>query len=637
MVTRINRLLGAKIHFCMIGLFIFSMVTLMGTVGCSDSGGGGSKSEYHLKGYDGVVDDTSGQAQVLVSGVGNDSLDFCAEFPWYMNMTFQVLDADSWGVSGLGVDDFTVMEDGVEVSKTASEMNIRTRTKLPSGYTYTLKTVLLLDNSPSNPIPLESMIEAAQVVVDFIDENKQQKIAIVAYDEAGGDPVLVQDFTDDLTTLHTSLLGIKPSYRISNVYGAVRFSLALFEDNPSPARTEESPDQTDFVQGFVVALTDGLDTSNLYDVDDAIALRKDKQVITVVVGDAMSQSTSDDLELLGNGGFYPVPKPDLAADEGSGKKPEDENLCEWMKVVQERMLAYADAFYWLQYRSSATSKDANPVHAVTLTLNDNRNDGTDAHISGTYSSEEFFSGDTSIFFNATGADPDGITEKTIMLERGQGAGEVTETIVALTFSQSGASPSQYEWTSSDTSIVTVDPDDLDSSKGDVTVVGPGDVTLTVKDTVNNVTQTLTVKVKVREEGFAMTTYMVTSQAPWFADATFQVRKTYDPDDYDEDNPWQNHWEWMTDLAREDMTIMENGVKIDMEDSETHLRKRDNIPTSYSYTLKTVLLIDNSPSARAEDNLDLIKAAAKAFANRVFTNDTADNSDFGPLRDINLKC
>ena len=108
------------------------------------------------------------------------------------------------------------------------------------------------------------------------------------------------------------------------------------------------------------------------------------------------------------------------ADEQEGKKPQDENLCEWMLVIQNRMIAYADSFYWLQYRSDATSKDANSSHAVALEINNNNKDATDARISGTYSSDHFFSGDPSIYFDASTSDPDGITEKTNYARTGPG-------------------------------------------------------------------------------------------------------------------------------------------------------------------------------------------------------------------------
>ncbi|MDO9262975.1 MAG: LamG-like jellyroll fold domain-containing protein, partial [Desulfosalsimonadaceae bacterium] len=562
-------------------------------------------------GYDGVVSETSDTGESLVSAIGNENLKFYAEFPWFVNLTYQAFDKNQLGVANLTVDNFTVLEDGVEVSKLESEMNIRKRDALPSGYTYGIKTVLFLDNTPSSSVTLEKMLEAGQVIVDNLDAKGQQKVAIVAYDEEG-EAEVVQDFTDVLTDLNLALAeGIQQSYGTTNFYSGVIESLALWEDNHSPANP-------DLQQGFLVAVTDGKDTTGLSNVSSAIAARGDKQVIVVAVGNDIPESILSDLELLGNGGFYHVTDPLLPADE---KKDKKENLCEYMLEAQNRMMAYADGFYWLRYKSPITNGNVNSIHTVVLSVIDNRNVEADSTISGTFNSDAFFSGEPNIYFNTSASDPDGITEKIIMIERGQGAGEVAETIQALTFMQSGYNPSQYEWTSGNNGVVTVLPDSTGSAKATVTVVGPGDTSLTVKDTVNNVTQTLAIKVKVREESFEMMKHIVTSTEPWFADATFQVRKT---------DPANNQWDWTTDLAREDMTVMENGAKIDMEVSEVHIRKRDNIPSNYTYTLKTVLLIDNSPSARNIDNLPLVKQAAKAFAKRALVNNPEDNTDLGPL-------
>lgn len=627
-----KRLLNTLNHKLLSGIFVFCLAVAAGTIGCSDSGGGGSKIGYHLSGYDGVVSEPSTR-QSLVSAVGNQGLEFYAEFPWFVNLTYQVFDADNWGVADLTVDDFMVLEDGAEVSKLASEMNIRKRDALPSAYSYGIKTVLFLDNTPSLPITLEKMLEAGQVVVDNMDEKQQQEIAIVAYNEAG-EAEVVQDFTSSRTDLNTKLSltgGIQQSYGTTNFYSGVISALALWEDNHTPANP-------DFQQGFLVVVTDGKDTTSLSDVNDAIAVRGDKQVIAIAVGKDIPDNILNDLEKLGNGGFYHVTDPLIEPDPKFDKK---ENLCEHMLEVQNRMMAYADGFYWLRYKTAITGKSPNPDHAVKLTIVKNRNDDADSRIAGTFNSDILFSGEPDIYFNTSASDPNGLfdedtgrTEKTIMLERGQAAGEVAETITAITYKQSGASPSQYEWTSGNTRIVTVRADAKDSAKAVVTVVGPGDVTLTVKDTANNITQTLTIKVKVREEGFEMLRHAVTSRAPWFADATFQVRKTYNPADYDKDNPWRKRWEWVTDLTREDMTVMESGRQVDMEDQELHLRKRDNIPSSYTYTLKTVLLIDNSPSTRAQNNLNLMKQAANAFAKRALINDPKDRTDLGPLLDEN---
>ena len=623
MINQNKCLLNALNHKLLTGVFVFCLAVVAGTIGCSDSGGGGSKVGYQLVGYDGVVSETSSQ-QSLASAVGNQGLEFYAEFPWFVNLTYQVFDADNWGATDLTVDDFMVLEDGLEVSKLASEMNIRKRDALPSAYSYAIKTVLFLDNTPSADVSLEKMLECVQVIVDNLDEKQQQEVALVAYDEAG-EAEVVQDFTSSRTDLNTQLRlngGIKQSFGITNFYGGVIKSLELWEDNHSPANP-------DFRQGFLVAVTDGKDTAGLVSVNDAIAVRGDKQVFVVAVGDDIPDSILTDLELLGNGGFYHVTDPLIEPDPKFDKK---ENLCENMLEVQKRMMAYVDSFYWLRYKTAITSKSPNPNHAVMLSIVKNRNDEADSQIAGTFNSDVLFSGEPAIYFNTSASDPDGITEKTIMLERGQGAGEVTETFKALTYQQTGGSPSQYEWSSENTDVVTVKAGS--SGTAVVTVTGPGDTVLTVTDTANNVTQTLAIKVKVREEGFQMIRHAVTSIAPWFADATFQVRKTYDPADYDDDTPWQKQWEWVSDLAREDMTVMESGQKVDMEEQELSLRKRDNIPSNYTYTLKTVLLIDNSPSTRAQNNLTLIKEAAQAFAKRALINDPSDRTDLGPLLDEN---
>ena len=623
MINQNKCLLNALNHKLLTGVFVFCLAVVAGTIGCSDSGGGGSKVGYQLVGYDGVVSETSSQ-QSLASAVGNQGLEFYSEFPWFVNLTYQVFDADKLGVADLTVDDFMVLEDAAEVSKLASEMNIRKRDALPSAYSYAIKTVVFLDNTPSADVSLEKMLECGQVIVDNLDEKQQQEVALVAYDEAG-EAEVVQDFTASRTDLNTQLSltgGIKQSFGTTNFYGGVIESLALWEDNHTPANP-------DFQQGFLVAVTDGKDTAGLSNVNDAIAARGDKQVFVLAVGEDIPDSILTDLELLGNAGFYHVTDPLIDPDPKFDKK---ENLCEHMLEVQKRMMAYVDGFYWLRYKTAITSKSPNPNHAVKLSIVKNRNDEPDSQIAGTFNSDVLFSGESSIYFNTSAADPDGITEKTIMLERGQGAGEVTETFTALTYQQTGGSPSQYEWSSENTDVVTVKAGSNGSAV--VTVTGPGDTVLTVKDTANNVTQTLAIKVKVREEGFQMLRHAVTSIAPWFADATFQVRKTYDPADYDEDTPWQKQWEWVSDLAREDMTVMESGQKVDMEDQELSLRKRDDIPSDYTYTLKTVLLIDNSPSTRAQNNLTLIKQAAQAFAKRALINDPLDRSDLGPLLDEN---
>jgi hypothetical protein len=638
---RSKNILNATSNAFFIGMMIISLMALTGLIGCSDSGGD-SRSEYHLTGYNGLPNTDSKAAWTASSNTG---LKFYAQAPWFVNTTFQVYDADGFGVSDLLVEDFNVLEDSVQIDPIASELNLRKRMMLPSGYTYTLKTVLLLDNSPSTIADFKKILDAAQVVVDNMDEKMQQQIAIVAYDEAG-DPVLIQDFTNNVNTLNEILgksvsgystpglggldawlalfLGeeatIKPTYGTTNFYSAVKYALSLWEDNPSPENSE-------LVQGFLVAVTDGNDTTGLLDVDEAISARGDKQVFTVSVGTNFSQAVSANMERLGNAAYYPVPNPGIEPDEKDGKKPEDENLCEWMLVIQNRMIAFADSFYWLQYKSEKTSVDTNKTHTVQVSVIDNGNREADAIIQGTFSSSDFITGAKDIYFDATAADPSGITEKIIMIERGQAAGSVKENVTAITYSRTGKNPSEFTWESADNDIIRVAPKSNDSATGVITVNKPGETLVTVKDTANNVSNTLIVKVVVREFSYEIIQHELESAPPWFVDATFQVRET---------NPIENQWNWVTDLKREELTVIENKGSanenlVDLEKSEINLRKRDRLPSYFSYALKTVILIDNSPS-QDENTLDLIKEAAKSFVYRVYVNNPKDNTDKGPLLD-----
>ena len=196
-------------HSCLLGFLMTCFLMLAFISGCSDSGGT-SKTVYNLTGYDGINLRT-----------GNSNLNFYSEYPWYVNATYQVFDKNGNGVSDLKVEDFQVLENGSAVSIDNSEIRLLQRNTLSQGYTYTLKTVIMIDNTPSSENYLAKQLEAAQVVVDNIDEQMQQVIAIVAYDDSG-DPYLVQDFTNNETGL-TVLLEPEADNTIKMFSGTTNF------------------------------------------------------------------------------------------------------------------------------------------------------------------------------------------------------------------------------------------------------------------------------------------------------------------------------------------------------------------------------------------------------------------------------
>jgi len=593
--------------------FLFCVLVVIGLSACGGGGGGGSdKGEFHLTGYSGVDLEATSNPYELYT-----------EFPWFVNFTFQVSNPECEGVSGLTANDFLVTEDGAELLPADTEMTVRQRHTLPSDYTYTMDTVLLLDNTPSQAGNLDLIKEAAQAVIDSLDERRQQRVAIVAFDE-NGDPFVKQEFTDNLSALNQCLItgeaaaenedALQPSNGTTDFYGAVIEGLSLWEDDPSPCLPasedceegiESCCDQA-FRQGVLVAITDGKDTANLYDINDATTKRGNKRIYTVGVdSENIPESVQAELEQLGNAGYFPVAEPEREADEGYDKK---ENLSETLQEIQNKILCFADGFYWLKYKSPSTSTDENLNHNVTVAVVDNKNEGEDATIEGKFSSEDFFTGTAGVYLDASSTDPDGRKEVAITVEEGEI--NVTEEIKAVAIAENKENASQFEWTSSDESIFTIETRGSSNETGLLTVQDDGEATLTVTDTANGLSTAIRVNILINMDSYEVIQHSADSKPPWFADATFQVRMKEDGD------PINNQWTWVPELIREDFSVYENGALVNPDEAEVNLRKRDALPTDFNYTLKTVLLIDNTPSI-GSNNLALIKEAARAYVENAF--------------------
>ena len=124
------------------------------------------------------------------------------EAPSFVNVLFQVLDLDNWGVTALTSEHFEVREDDQVVSPSESAMRVQKRKALP--HRFKLKTVLMLDTSTSVRDQLEQIKEAAIVLVENMTEN--QEIALYEFSE---DPVLLQDFTNDVEALTKAIREIR--------------------------------------------------------------------------------------------------------------------------------------------------------------------------------------------------------------------------------------------------------------------------------------------------------------------------------------------------------------------------------------------------------------------------------------------
>ena len=186
------------------------------------------------------------------------------QYPSIVNIMFQVSDMDDKGVDNLITEDFEVKEDDKEVSKTESAMQIRKKDVIP----YTLKTVLLLDNSASVGDKLNEIKNAANALVDNI--ASQQVIAIYQFSE---DAVLLQDFTDDVSKLKTAINSIVLGYATTDLYGSIITCLSRWQDIYTTTQVH---------QGFLIALTDGSDTQGSHTLNQALSARDNKKIYTIL-------------------------------------------------------------------------------------------------------------------------------------------------------------------------------------------------------------------------------------------------------------------------------------------------------------------------------------------------------------------
>ena len=311
--------------------FILMMISIF--IFCSkstDSGGGTSGNFYRLDIYPPIT----------------------TESPCIVNIMFQVTDEDGFGVTGLTTDDFDISEDNDPVSPTESFPIIRPRENIP----YTLKTVLMLDNSASVGANLEEIKNAAKALINNITD--QQEFAIYKFSD---EPELVQDFTNRISSLTSAINSISLGYASTDLYGAVVTGVSKWSDYYS----------TDSIsQGFMILLTDGSDTQHSTTLNHAISARGNKRVYTIGLGNEIEP---DKLDSLGNAGFYSISSVSQVAEK--------------FDEIQEAMIAWANSFYWLYYMSPTRTGS----HTLRLEVDGNTNQGTDSDINGSFSSSGFYS------------------------------------------------------------------------------------------------------------------------------------------------------------------------------------------------------------------------------------------------------
>lgn len=386
------------------------------------------------------------------------------ELPSFVNILFEVRDSLGQGVNYLTTDHFEVRENGQPVSPTESAMNIRKRDVIP----YSLKTVLMLDASTSVEPHLEQIKRAAITLV----RNMTDKQEIALY-EFSDQPVLLQDFTDDVGVLTEAIRRIRLGFATTNLYGSIVEGCGRWRDIYTTTAVQ---------QGFMIILTDGHDTQGSRTLQDALRARGNKNIYTIGLGNEIDPNA---LQQLGNAGFFHL---------------NDVNeLAAQFVEIQTTIALLADSFYQLNYLSP---KRGNRNHTLALGVKGNQFNST---IEGRFNSRGFYSVRKGVFVNASPSNSEGIEE--LMIARGD-----TVRLQAVTY-LGGASP-QYSWESSNSNIVKIATDPVDASMAwAIAVGGVGQTaTVTVFDRVNGLDKQVKVEMVEPAEG----------EMVWIEPGTFQM-------------------------------------------------------------------------------------------------------------------
>ncbi|NOX26274.1 MAG: VWA domain-containing protein, partial [Deltaproteobacteria bacterium] len=546
-----------------------------------------------------------------------------AAYPWYVNSTFNVQNMDGTSFKALTVDDIIALEDNAALIPATSELALYTRKTLPDGYSFAIQTVLLIDNSPSQSGNLAAIKAAAKAFIAGIDND--QKIELLAYNAdpsdtiPDGTPQIVQPFTDNKTTLNNAVDAVNSTSAATDFYGSLLVGLGSTSD-------DASPDDADFNQSWVIAVTDGNETFNIakkQQVTEKLAEVNPKelqapQVLILGIGpDAATNTGLADIAQTrvvlanGNNGLLLVGDT-YAYDHGVYTNMVQQALVSVLSAIKDD----ADGFYWLKYKTALNSTNAgNHIFAVSLDGNDNT--GAGKSFTGNFTTDVLFNGSPGVYLTpASGVIDSGINTLNVPITPGDS--DVTVTLSAATLlADSTPYETAYTWSVSNGTSVS-----LLSSSGNsatFTVNGLGDSAITVEDTKNNVSTDLNISVTVdTTDYYQFIPYNVEPESPWFVNAMFQVG--------------DGGGGWQTGLTRDYFAAWEDidadGAYDDIDDpvdnqtQDLNVWKHDALPTGYSYTLKTVLLIDNTPSQA--DFLDISKAAAKKFIAAALGSGSADS-------------
>ncbi len=359
-----------------------------------------------------------------------------------------------------GIQIFDVEEDGVPLSPRESFLQVG---KIDDA-SAVVRTVMMLDNSSSlGPEGLADLREAAKACVSKL--APWHEVAIYTF---SGGSTLIRDFTNDVELLTSAIDGIQVGQATTDLYGGASDALDRWNEVFSHDWVET---------GFLVIVTDGMDTSRRIELEDLIEKRdgegteenlgvfSEKSIFAIGIGPDV------DPEALGN-----------LANAGSILVDSTADLDGAFEELGRRIHNELHSIYWLNYasprRDYESPGDGSPDgrdRTLTVKLNGNVN-GTFAELM--YSTDGFSDVPRGVAVDRTPSAPEGVAEVVL------GADD-SRTVRAFTILPFAVEPPSYQWSLGDPSLATLSPLAADGSRVRLETAGlTGVTTLTVTDVAN---------------------------------------------------------------------------------------------------------------------------------------------------------
>lgn len=298
--------------------------------------------------------------------------------PAYINAFFQVETTGGVPVTDLTSSDFVVSESGVQVTTTEAAVRIRKSDELP----YTLRTVIMLDNSVSIGKNLTQVREAAKALVAQADsanparrdgDTGDQLFAVWSF---AANVVKQIEFTSDVAALNSAIDGISLGQGSTNLYEAVETGVEEWNNSYSASSIEE---------GIMVVLTDGDDTGGSSTLEQALSARGSKRVITVSVNPVEPEV----LQELGNLGNLSIDSFD--------------SLSQIFVEIQTTLEAFVNSFYSLNYLTPRAGSSSARV-TIEVTKNINSESGS---LTGSVVTDQLIAPSAQIYVDDDPSIPDG--------------------------------------------------------------------------------------------------------------------------------------------------------------------------------------------------------------------------------------